>query len=81
MQEDRLEKIDISYDQIPWYRKRWFIVVTILLFAPATILICATGDLYAKRDGSVYKYSKTIRMLYLVVAVFFTFQGVTRLIK
>ena len=55
---DTFIKSDLRYEDVKWYRKRWFLVLTMLFFVPATILIAATGEVYAKRDGEVYKYSQ-----------------------
>jgi hypothetical protein len=64
-------KTDLNYDDVPWYRKRWFVVVSFLVFMPATIAIALTGEVYAKRDDGVYRYSKKQRNVIAVVAVLF----------
>ncbi len=48
--------LDLSYDEIPIYRRRWFAVLLMGLFLPAVIIIHFTGDIYALRDKKVYKY-------------------------
>lgn len=63
MSKELLELVDMGYDQVTWYRKRWFIVISILIFAPATLLISLTGDIYAKKNDGVYRYSKKMKML------------------
>ena len=35
-----------SYDQVPWYRKRWFCVLLLFVFVPALVVIAFTGDVY-----------------------------------
>jgi len=42
-----------SYDQVPWYRKSWFAVVTILLCLPLFLLIAFTGEIYFQKDGEL----------------------------
>lgn len=48
-------KVDIDYSEIPFYRRRWFIVVSLLCFMPATLVIALTGNVYLKSQGQVYR--------------------------
>jgi hypothetical protein len=59
---DSFVETGIRYEDVAWYRKRWFLGVTMLLFMPAAIAIAASGDIYAKRKGVVYKYGKGQRL-------------------
>lgn len=71
MDVNRFEKIRISYEQVPVYRKRWFVLLTLLIFLPATILIALTGDIYAKKGESVYKFkNNAINHLIIMTLVF-----------
>ena len=47
---------ELKYEEIPFYRKRWCLLLLLLFFTPAVIIIGFTGDTYALRDGKVYKY-------------------------
>ncbi|WP_104041091.1 hypothetical protein [Vibrio hyugaensis] len=54
------EALDIPEDEIPWYRWRWFFVLTFLLFSPATLVIGFSGNVYGKNvygknKGEVFK--------------------------
>jgi len=49
--------LELAYDEIPFYRKRWFVIVLFLLFVPAVIVIGFSGDVYALRNNKVYKYA------------------------
>jgi len=60
---------DLSYDNIPVYRQRWFMVTTLLLFSPLTMLICITGEVYAVIDGRVYRYSPFFRSVLVVLSI------------
>lgn len=80
MANGAFEPVDLSYDDISWFRKRWFAVVTLLLFSPAIIYICLTGDVFAKRKDGVYKYSTRQRYSLVAVAILFLVQGVVRAI-
>ena len=51
-----------SYDQVPWFRKNWFAIVTALLFTIATLVIVATGDVYYVSKGELRKYTKAAKI-------------------
>ncbi|HEY9843710.1 MAG TPA: hypothetical protein V6D23_24780 [Candidatus Obscuribacterales bacterium] len=76
-----LIKSDLSYDEIVWYRKRWFVVLTVLLFMPATIVIAATGDIYLKRSDGVYVYSRQMKILLIVASVALLMTNVINLLN
>jgi hypothetical protein len=46
-----------NYRQVPVYRRLWFVWCTLVLCAPATILIAATGDIYARKGGVAHRVS------------------------
>nr|WP_320131213.1 hypothetical protein [uncultured Holophaga sp.] len=50
--------VDCDYKDIPWYRKRWALVLLVLLFIPAAIIILLTGETYLKRKGLIYEVSE-----------------------
>ncbi|WP_347906015.1 hypothetical protein [Pseudomonas purpurea] len=54
----RFHRINTPYDQLPWYRKRWFVLITLLLFPPAAITIALTGKVYAQSDDKVYVFKQ-----------------------
>ncbi len=73
----RFEKTRLSYETVPIYRKRWFVLLTLLLCLPVTIIIALTGDVYAKKDGTVYKFKDGallhlafMAMTFLIVGLF-----------
>ncbi|UPQ83535.1 MULTISPECIES: hypothetical protein [Pseudomonas] len=48
-------KVDLDYSQIPFYRRRWFVGLSVLCFMPAALVIALTGDVYLKSKGRVYR--------------------------
>lgn len=61
-----------SYDQIPWFRKRWFAIISILVFIPAFLVIAFTGDVYFERKGEIKtipSYSKFLVLGFFVLAI------------
>ena len=74
-------KIETDYGQLPWYRKRWFIVSMFLLFAPAMVVIAWTGDIYALRSGEVYKYGPNGKRSLVIAACVFMVFGLARVLR
>jgi uncharacterized membrane protein YvbJ len=61
-----------SYQEVPWFRKRWFAVICCLFFSPALLFILFTGDIYFEKQGKVTslpKYSKIILAIVGVIAI------------
>lgn len=46
-----------NYEDVPWFRKYWFVLTMLLLFIPGMVLIAATGDYYQKPNGKMRKQS------------------------
>lgn len=57
-----------SYDEVPWYRKNWFAILTFLIFTPALLFIAVSGDIYYKRNGEVRKYSTAARVFLVLIS-------------
>ncbi|CAE6944098.1 MULTISPECIES: hypothetical protein [Pseudomonas] len=75
MDINRFERTRMSYENVPVYRKRWFVFLSLLFFIPATLLIALTGDLYAQKDGVVYKFKNNAVHQLIVTAVVFMMVG------
>lgn len=75
MDINRFEKVRISYEKVPVYRKRWFVLLSLLIFIPATILIALTGDIYAKKGEAVYKFKNNAINQLIIMAVTFMAAG------
>lgn len=75
---DALIKIEKQYSDLPWYRKRWFIFTSFLIFIPVTVLILLTGDMYAKRKEGVYVLSKNRKLLLIAICAIVFLGGVLR---
>lgn len=70
---------ELNYDEVLWYRKCWFFILSMLIFMPATIVIGLTGDIYTKRKGIVYKYSTMTRMSSVIGSIVLILFGAFRL--
>lgn len=73
-----VEATDLNYDEVTWFRKRWFFVLTALFFLPATILIAATGDIFMLKNGVVHKYSDKQKGTLILFAVLFMVSNILR---
>lgn len=47
-----------AYDQVPWFRKRWFVVLCVVIFIPAALVIAFTGPIYKFQGGQVKAFPK-----------------------
>jgi len=47
------------FDEAPFYRKRWMVVVTALVLLPVTLLFLLTGPVY-QNDGDVWDQKKRV---------------------
>lgn len=75
------EATTLTYDEVVWYRKRWLVALSLFIFTPATIVICLSGDVFAEREGAVFKYSKSQKYALIAVAILFIFQGILRFMR
>ncbi|GGK06685.1 hypothetical protein [Pseudomonas matsuisoli] len=41
--------------QVPLYRRLWFVLCTLPLCAPLTILIAITGGIYMRKNGELHR--------------------------
>ena len=57
-----------TYEQVPWYRKRWFAIVSILLFMPIFLVIAFTGDIYFNKNDQLQVLPK--RNKFIVLGIF-----------
>ena len=69
---------NIDYDEIPWYRKRWFLLVCLLVFAPGVIIVALTGEIYFKKSDVVYRFSPSQKRGFLIFAALLVAMGLIR---
>ena len=60
------ESLDIDYSEVPFYRRRWFFLITVLLFIPVSALIALTGSLYYQQKGEVKKFPTSARVVWVI---------------
>ncbi len=60
-----------DYAQVPWYRRRWFVLLSLVFVSPIAGLIAATGELYYQGgDGAVKLMTDSIKSLKLRLYLF-----------
>ncbi|PUA19165.1 hypothetical protein C7W93_04530 [Glaciimonas sp. PCH181] len=59
------------YADVPWFRKRWFAVVCIVLFSPAFFALAFTGDIYFEKNGGLQTMTRNTKFLVLGICIFF----------
>ena len=58
-----------SYSDIPFYRRRWFLLLTVLFFVPLAGLIAATGPLYYLKKQVVHKFPNSARVFWVILSI------------
>jgi hypothetical protein len=61
---------DREWDDIPYFRKPFFLIVTFLIFMPGYLILIWSGDTYYRKEGVVYRTSSKTRRRTTVCAVF-----------
>lgn len=51
----------LSYATVPWFRRRWFLVLCILSLTPIASLIAMTGEVFYASKGTVKPFAKNAR--------------------
>lgn len=70
-----------SYEQVPWFRKNWFILLGALVFAPVTLYSLFTGDVYYQKNGQLVTYSKGVKIVTIILCVMLTLRFVAAFIQ
>jgi hypothetical protein len=58
-----------SYGQVPWYRKRWFAIVSVLVFSPIFLIIAFTGNVYFEKNGQLQTIPKNSKFIVLGIFI------------
>ena len=63
-----------SYSAVPWYRRRWFIILCVLMFAPIAGLLALTGPLYYSHKSETRVFPKNVKIVLCIVSAAGLFQ-------
>lgn len=56
------------YADVPWYRRRWVLLLIALVLPPVAALIAWTGDVHYLSRGTVKTFPKSLRIVLTVLA-------------
>ena len=62
-----------SYDQVPWYRKTFFLALCFIFFPPALLFPLLIGNIYYAWDGQLKthsKFTKGFLIFWAVIGIF-----------
>ena len=58
-----------AYGQVPWFRRRWFIILCLLTITPIAGMLALTGDLFYNAKGVVKPFPKNFKLPILLLSV------------
>ena len=58
-----------TYDEVPFFRKSWFILVCLILFMPLLTVIFLTGDGYYVKNGKVTVYPQAAKVAAIILGL------------
>lgn len=62
-----------AYAQVPWYRRRWFLIASLMTIAPIAALVAMTGPMHYDAKGEVKTFPKNIRNAILIASVYYLY--------
>ncbi|MCL2636044.1 MAG: hypothetical protein FWD50_05380 [Betaproteobacteria bacterium] len=74
-------EIYTSYDQVPWFRKRVFVVLCCLFFLPAAIAIALTGEIYMLQQGEIRTFTQNQKLILVIAGSFVLFVNIVMMIN
>lgn len=66
-----------SYAEVPWYRKNWFALVSLLSIVPAMLFVVTTGDVYYEKNGEVRRYAPIAKFIIFAWCAWWTIPTVS----
>ena len=74
MSEQKVEYdvLAIDYRDLPWFRKRRYLFVLLILFVPATLIIASTGKIYGQVAGETVEFHPSFnkRIMFISALLF-----------
>lgn len=71
-----MKPVITSYDEVPWFRKNWFAILSVLIFSPAFAAIAFTGDIYYIKKGELKTYGTITKIVFSLAGIGFILQAV-----
>lgn len=64
-----------SYADVPWYRKRWFAIISLPLVHPIYLILALTGEIYYEKKGQIVMFSHNMKAFLFVLGIIFMALG------
>jgi hypothetical protein len=55
------EVLGTDYSVVPWYRRRWLVLICLISITPIASILAMTGDVYYQSKGGVKVFPKNIK--------------------
>jgi hypothetical protein len=62
-----------AYSQVPWYRRRWFLIVSLMTIAPIAAVVALTGPMYYDAKGVVKTFPKNFKTSIVIMSVYYLY--------
>lgn len=62
-----------SYDEVPFYRKNWYAIITFLFMWPLCLLSLITGPIYYEKDEELKTYSVAAKVVLIIILLLFIY--------
>lgn len=56
------DPVPTTYSEVPWFRRRWFLALALLLIAPVPAVIAWTGEIYYLSGGTVKAFPRNTKI-------------------
>lgn len=64
-----------GYSAVPWFRRRWFIILCVIIFAPIAGLLALTGPLYYSHKSETRVFPKSVKIILCITSAAALFQA------
>jgi hypothetical protein len=58
-----------AYSQVPWYRRRWFLIICILTVAPVVGVVALTGKMFYLSKGTVKTFPEGFKLVAVLLSI------------
>jgi hypothetical protein len=55
------EVLGTDYSVVPWYRRRWLVLICLISITPIASILAMTGDVFYQSKGNVKMFPKNIK--------------------
>lgn len=63
------EVLGTDYSVVPWYRRRWLVLICLVTLTPIASILAMTGDVFYQSKGNVKAFPKNIKTGLIVASL------------